>query len=79
MSEGIDFTLKGHEGRVIQGAHAHGALKITGVFYFQGSQPINKSGGAPEWVADFFDLHPKIDQVALSGEEGSVVWSRIKG
>jgi hypothetical protein len=73
-----DFYAKGYEGRVIHSALSKDALEIRGCFHIAAPQPVNESGGVPKWVADLMDKHPTLEKVALSGKEGSVVWSRIK-
>ena len=75
---GFDFALKGTKERRIYSSYSRKALEIKGGFHISGPQPINDEGGAPVWVAEKFDEHPDIDQIALSGEKGSVVWSRMK-
>jgi len=69
--------MKGSNGRKVFGAHAIGELQIKGTFHAQGPQPIDNDSGAPEWVADYFDSHADIDQIALSGKGHSVIYGRI--
>lgn len=71
------FALKGSNTKTIHGAHARGPLEIRGHFTAQGPQPIGEEGGCPQWVADLLEKHPDIQKVALSGDNGGVVWSRI--
>ncbi len=73
-----EFYAKGYEGKVIHGSHSPWPLQINGSFQFSGPQPVNESGGAPVWVAEKFEECSDLDQIALSGGKGSVVWSRIK-
>lgn len=73
----FSFALKGNKGRRVFGAHARGKLSIKGSFHIQGPQPVDDDNGAPVWVADFFDNNQDVDQIALSGENHSVVYARI--
>jgi hypothetical protein len=71
------FALKGNTKKQIHGAHARGPLEIKGCFHAQGPQPVDNDGGAPQWVADLMDQYPDVNQVAISSDGHSTVWSRI--
>ena len=71
------FAMKGSKASTFHGAHSSKPLEIRGTWHMQGPQPISNSGGVPLWVADLFDARPDLMQVALSTEQGGVVWSRM--
>ncbi len=73
-----EFYAKGYEGRIFHGAYSSWPLQIKGSFQFSAPQPVNDGGGVPVWAAKMFDECPDLDQIALSGEKRSVVYSRIK-
>lgn len=73
----FSFALKKNSERRVFSAYATGELTIQGLFHIQGPQPVNDDGGAPKWIADYFENNPDIDQIALSGKKGSVVYGRI--
>lgn len=73
------FLLKENKmDKRIHGAYASGRLEFKGCFTMQGPQLVNEKGGVPEWVANLMDARPDIEQIAISGDKGSVVWSRME-
>ena len=71
------FALKGSKCRRVYGAHATGKLNIQGHFNTLGPQPVDDDGGVPVWIANYLDNNPDVDEIALSGGNHSVVYSRI--
>ena len=71
----LKFVMKGYKGKTVYGAYARGELEIKGHFHAQGVQPVGDDG-APEWVAEIFKNMPHIKNIAVSGEEGSALWTR---
>jgi len=62
----------------IHSAHLSGPLAMSGCMSISGPQDIGGRGEAPHWAADILERFPDIDQVAISGERYSEIYSRIK-
>lgn len=74
----IVLAMEGSKGKKIHGAYSMRPLEIKGNFHCSGPQPIGCDGGVPEWVANVFDSFPHLNQIALSGENSGVVWTRME-
>ena len=72
----MTFALKGNHSRTIPASHSTTELEISGHWHVQGPQVVGGAGGAPQWVYDLFKEDPRIKNVAISYEDGGVVWGR---
>jgi hypothetical protein len=71
------FLMSGSKAKAFHGTYSRTRLDIRGTHSLSGPQPIGE-GGVPQWVADAFDAHPGLMQIALNGEDRGAVYSRLE-
>jgi hypothetical protein len=72
----MTFALKGHKGKLYHGSHSRTPLEFRGTWNMTGRQPVG-DGGVPQWIDELMEANPDIQQIAISTNDGGVIWSRI--